>query len=102
MMVRLEAARSAAAYAACVVDEIEGEIAEAAAIAKASCCDAFYHCAADAIQLHGGIGFTWEHDAHLYFKRARAVSSLLGSPSWQRERLASLMGLGPALAAPAF
>jgi alkylation response protein AidB-like acyl-CoA dehydrogenase len=94
MMVRLEAARSALWYAACVVDELEGEIAEAAAIAKSSCCDAFYRCAADAIQLHGGIGFTWEHDAHLYFKRARAVSSLLGNSVWQREQLAGLMGLG--------
>jgi alkylation response protein AidB-like acyl-CoA dehydrogenase len=94
MKVRLEAAKSALWYAACVADELDAELAEAAAIAKACCCDAFYRCTADAIQLHGGIGFTWEHDAHLYFKRARAVSSLLGSPSWQRERLARLMGLG--------
>jgi alkylation response protein AidB-like acyl-CoA dehydrogenase len=93
MKVRLEAAKSALWYAACVADEIHDELAEAAAIAKASCCDAFYSCAADAIQLHGGIGFTWEHDAHLYFKRARAVSSLLGTSSWQREQLARLMGL---------
>ena len=102
MMVLLEAARSASWYAACVVDELEGEIAEAAAIAKACCCDAFYRCAADAIQLHGGIGFTWEHDAHLYFKRARAVASLFGSPAWQREKLASLMGLGATVASPGF
>jgi alkylation response protein AidB-like acyl-CoA dehydrogenase len=101
MKVRLEAAKSALWYAACVADELDAELAEAAAIAKACCCDAFYRCAADAIQLHGGIGFTWEHDAHLYFKRARAVSSLLGSPSWQRERLARLMGLGTG-SAPAF
>jgi alkylation response protein AidB-like acyl-CoA dehydrogenase len=101
MKVRLEAAKSALWYAACVADEDHAELAEAAAIAKACCCEAFYRCAADAIQLHGGIGFTWEHDAHLYFKRARAVSSLLGSPSWQRERLARLMGLG-AVTAPAF
>jgi len=94
MMVRLEAAKSALWYAACVADEMHAELAEAAAIAKACCCDAFYRCTADAIQLHGGIGFTWEHDAHLYFKRARAVSSLLGSPCWQRDRLARLLGLG--------
>jgi alkylation response protein AidB-like acyl-CoA dehydrogenase len=101
MKVRLEAAKSALWYAACVADEVHAELAEAAAVAKACCCDAFYRCTADAIQLHGGIGFTWEHDAHLYFKRARAVSSLLGSPSWQREQLARLMGLG-AGTAPAF
>ena len=63
------------------------ELAEAAAIAKSYCCDAFFDCAANAIQLHGGIGFTWEHEAHLYFKRARATATLLGSPAWQRERL---------------
>jgi alkylation response protein AidB-like acyl-CoA dehydrogenase len=102
MKVRLEAAKSALWYSACVADEIDAELAEAAAIAKACCCDAFYRCTADAIQLHGGMGFTWEHDAHLYFKRARAVSSLLGSPSWQRERLARLMGLGGAGTAPTF
>ena len=91
MMVLLEAARSASWYAACVADEQPGELAEAAAIAKASCSDAFFDCAANAIQLHGGIGFTWEHDAHLYFKRARAVSTLLGDPAWQREQLACLL-----------
>ena len=91
MMVLLEAARSASWYAACVADEHPGELAEAAAIAKASSSDAFFNCASNAIQLHGGIGFTWEHDAHLYFKRARAVSTLLGSPAWQREQLARLL-----------
>jgi alkylation response protein AidB-like acyl-CoA dehydrogenase len=101
MMVVLEAARSASWYAACVADERSEELAEAAVIAKASCADAFFNCAANAIQLHGGIGFTWEHDAHLYFKRARAASTLLGSPAWQREHLARLMGLGDA-AVPAF
>src|SRR5262249_27113064 len=100
MMVRVEAARSASWYAACVADELDAELDEAAAIAKACCCDAFYRCAADAIQLHGGIGFTWEHDAHLYFKRARAVSTLLGSPPWTGERLAGLLGMGAAAAPP--
>ncbi len=101
MMVLLEAAKSASWYAACVAGEYPEELAEAAAIAKAVCADAFYQGAANAIQLHGGIGFTWEHDAHLYFKRARAISTLLGSPAWQREQLARLMGLGEA-AVPAF
>jgi alkylation response protein AidB-like acyl-CoA dehydrogenase len=99
MMVLLEAARSASWYAACVADERPEELAEAAAIAKAACADAFYQCAANTIQLHGGIGFTWDHDAHLYFKRARAASTLLGSPAWQREQLARLMGLGDATVA---
>ena len=99
MMVLLEAARSASWYAACVADERPEELAEAAAIAKAACADAFYQCAANTIQLHGGVGFTWDHDAHLYFKRARAASTLLGSAAWQREQLARLMGLGDAAVA---
>jgi alkylation response protein AidB-like acyl-CoA dehydrogenase len=96
MMVQVEAAKSAVWYAACVADEGGDELAEAAAIAKSYCCDAFYQCAANAIQLHGGIGFTWEHDAHLYFKRARATATLLGSPAWHRERLLRALGLGEA------
>jgi alkylation response protein AidB-like acyl-CoA dehydrogenase len=96
MMREVEAARSAAWYAACVADELPAELPEAAAIAKSYCCDAFYDCAAAAIQLHGGIGFTWEHDAHLYFKRARASATLLGSPAWQREQLLRALGLGAA------
>jgi alkylation response protein AidB-like acyl-CoA dehydrogenase len=98
MMVQVEAGKSAAFYAACVAAERPQELAEAAAVAKASCCDAFVNCAGNAIQLHGGIGFTWEHDAHLYFKRARASATLLGSPSWQREALARELGLGPGTA----
>jgi alkylation response protein AidB-like acyl-CoA dehydrogenase len=101
MMIVVEAARSAAWYAASVADERREELAEAAAIAKSYCCDAFFECAANAIQLHGGIGFTWEHDAHLYFKRARAAATLLGSPGWQRERLVRRFASGEA-ATPLF
>jgi alkylation response protein AidB-like acyl-CoA dehydrogenase len=96
MMIEVEAAKSAAWYAACVADERREELAEAAAIAKSYCCDTFFDCAANAIQLHGGIGFTWEHDAHLYFKRARATATLLGSPAWQRERLVRRFASGEA------
>ncbi|MBS0378935.1 MAG: acyl-CoA/acyl-ACP dehydrogenase [Proteobacteria bacterium] len=101
LMTEVEAAKSAAWYAACAAQERPEECAEAAAIAKSYCCDAFYSCAAGSVQLHGGIGFTWEHDAHLYFKRARASATLLGSPVWQRERLLRVLGLGAA-ATPAF
>jgi alkylation response protein AidB-like acyl-CoA dehydrogenase len=101
MMVEAEAAKSAAWYAACVADEMPQELEEAAAIAKSACADAFSACAAGALQLHGGIGFTWEHDAQLYFKRARASGTLLGTPAWQRESLARGLGLG-AVPAPAF
>lgn len=102
MMVLVEAATSAAWYAACVAAESPAELPEAAAIAKSQCADAFFNCAANTIQLHGGIGYTWDHDAHLYFKRARAASTLLGSPAWQREQLARLMGLGDTAAPPAY
>ena len=101
MMVQVEAARSAAWYAAAVAQEGDDELAEAAAIAKSYCCDAFCDCAASAIQLHGGVGFTWEHEAHWYFKRARATASLLGSPAWQRERLMRIVA-GGAAATPRF
>lgn len=99
MLVMVEAARSAVYYAACTVDEYRaGEadaqaLAEAAALVKSYCSDAFFNCAANAIQLHGGIGFTWDHDAQLYFKRARASSTLLGSPAHHRSRIAELIGL---------
>ncbi|MBK7249720.1 MAG: acyl-CoA/acyl-ACP dehydrogenase [Gammaproteobacteria bacterium] len=96
MMIAAEAAKSAAYYAACIADTAIGELAEAAAIAKSRCSDAFFDCAANMVQLHGGIGFTWEHDAQLYFKRARASSTLLGTPQYHRELLAQLMGLGAA------
>jgi len=62
-------------------------------MAKAYCSDAFYACAADSIQLHGGVGFTWEYDVHLHLKRAKAGEAFLGSPSWHRERIAQHMGL---------
>ena len=89
MMVATEAARSAAYYAACAVDELPEEFEEAAAVAGSWCSETFTGCAADMIQLLGGVGFTWEHVAHLYFKRARASSTLLGSPAWHRERIAA-------------
>lgn len=93
MMVKVEMAKTAAFYAACIADEGSDELEEAAAIAASYCSEAFMACAGDAIQLHGGIGFTWEHDAHLYFKRARADALLLGDASSQRERIADLIGL---------
>lgn len=102
MMIEVEAAKSAAWYAACVADERHEELAEAAAIAKSYCCDAFFDCAANAIQLHGGIGFTWEHEVHRYFKRARASMTLLGSPAWQRERLTSRFAADTAAVSPLF
>jgi len=93
MMVAVEAARSAALYAAAAIDQGTQELFEAASVARVWCSEAFQHCAAEAIQLHGGIGFTWEHHAHLYFKRARSSSTWLGEPALHRERVARLIGL---------
>lgn len=94
MMVQVETAKTAAFYAACVADENNEGLPEAAAIAKAYCSDAYLDCAGNAIQLHGGIGFTWEHDAHLYFKRARGSATLLGDGAAQRETVARILKLG--------
>lgn len=101
MMVQVEAARSASLYAAAAIDMGGEEAAEAASVAKAWCGDAANYCTGEAIQLHGGIGFTWEHPAHLYFKRARSSSQWLGSPAFHRERVARLMGLDTASPDPA-
>lgn len=88
MMVAIEAARSGVYYAACAAQEEPALLAEAAAVAKSFCSDTFNRCAGEAIQVHGGIGFTWEHDAQLYFKRARAAANLLGDSRHQRELIA--------------
>jgi alkylation response protein AidB-like acyl-CoA dehydrogenase len=93
MMVRVETARSAAYYAACAAAEQPADVPVAASLAKAYCSEAYYQCAAETIQIFGGVGFTWEYDPHLYFKRARASESLLGTPAWHRERVARAIGL---------
>jgi alkylation response protein AidB-like acyl-CoA dehydrogenase len=93
MMVKVETARSAAYYAACAAAEDAADVSVAASLAKSYCSEAYYHCAAETIQIFGGVGFTWEYDPHLYFKRARASESLLGAPAWHRERVARAIGL---------
>mgnify|MGYP001818574830 CR=1 FL=1 len=62
-------------------------------LARSVCSDAYLRVAGDSIQIHGGIGFTWEHDAHLYFKRAKASSLLLGSVGMFRDRLGDAIGV---------
>lgn len=94
VLLDLEMARSAAYWAWWVADEDGEELFEAASLAKATCADAFHHAARENIQIHGGIGFTWEHDAHLYFKRATANDLLLGDAADHRLRLAEILGAG--------
>lgn len=93
MLVQLESARSAAYYAAWAVSEDNDEVPLVAPLAKSYCSEAFFFCASENIQIHGGIGFTWEHDAHLYFKRAKSSELLFGEPAHHRAVLATRLGL---------
>jgi alkylation response protein AidB-like acyl-CoA dehydrogenase len=93
LAVLLESAAATASYAAWTVADSPGELPAMAPLALATCADATYRIAAETIQLHGGIGFTWEHDAHLYFKRATTTKLLLGEPHEQRRLLAERFGL---------
>ncbi len=96
MLLRVESARSAAYYAGWAASVDDPELASLASLAKSYCSDAYFHCAADSIQIHGGVGFTWEYDVHLHFKRAKSSEVLLGSPVEHRERIAEHIGLGAA------
>ncbi|MGH9117045.1 MAG: acyl-CoA dehydrogenase family protein [Acidimicrobiales bacterium] len=93
MLLEVESAKSAAYYAAWCASEINDELPAMASMAKAYCSEAYFHCAAENIQIHGGIGFTWEHPAHLYFKRAKSSELLFGDPTYHRELLARRIGL---------
>jgi alkylation response protein AidB-like acyl-CoA dehydrogenase len=93
MLVAVEFAKSAAYSACTAAAENSADLLEAAALAKAYCSEAYFEVAAENIQVHGGMGFTWEHPAHLYFKRAKASDLLLGDSAYHRERLADLVGI---------
>lgn len=93
MLLQVESARSAAQYAAFAVAEDSSEVPAMACLSKAACSDAYFHNAAENIQVHGGIGFTWDHDAHLYFKRAKSSQLFLGDSAYHREQLAQRIGV---------
>ncbi len=93
MLVAVETARSALYYAACIADDGSDDLSTNASLVKAWCSEAYFQCAAESIQIHGGVGFTWEYDPHLHFKRARASESWLGDPAYHRERVAQAIGL---------
>ena len=94
MMTRVEASRSGVYYAACIAQDflvkepLAHELLEAASISKAYSSHAYFRNASDAIQLHGGVGFTWEYDVHLYFKRAKASEHMFGDAAFHYEQLA--------------
>ncbi|WP_204009891.1 acyl-CoA dehydrogenase family protein [Sphaerimonospora thailandensis] len=97
LYVLVESARSLSYDAARALAEDAPDAGVRATTAQAYCAEAFSTVAAETIQLHGGIGFTWEHDAHLYFKRAHSAAQLFGDAAWQRARLApAVLGTVPA------
>ncbi len=93
MLLEIESAKSAAYYASWAAAEDNDELPVVASLAKAYCSDAYFHATAENIQIHGGIGFTWEHDAHLYFKRAKSSEILFGDATYHRELLAQRIGI---------
>jgi alkylation response protein AidB-like acyl-CoA dehydrogenase len=93
MLLEVESAKSAAYYAMWCASEMNDELPSVASLAKAYCSEAYFHATAENIQIHGGIGFTWEHPAHLYFKRAKSSELLFGDPSYHRELLAQRIGI---------
>ena len=93
MLLEVESAKSVTYYAAWTVDADASDRALACSIAKAYTSDAYRHATGSGIQVHGGIGFTWEHDMHLYFKRAKASEVTLGDPTYHRELVAEALDL---------
>ena len=102
MLTEAEAARSAAYYGLwALASGASEDLPAAASLAKVYCSAAYTKIAADAIQVHGGIGFTWEHPAHLYLKRAKSSEAMFGTPAYHRDLLAVRLGLSePKGAAP--
>jgi alkylation response protein AidB-like acyl-CoA dehydrogenase len=93
LLLEVESAKSAAYYAGWAAAEDNAELPVMASLAKSYCSDAYVHAAAENIQIHGGIGFTWEHPAHLYLKRAKSSELLFGDPAYHRELLAQRIGI---------
>ena len=94
MLLEVELATSAARYAAAAIDEHDAQVPALASLAKAMASDAYMHAAIECLQIHGGIGFTWDHDTHLWFKRAKSSEVMLGDASHHRERYIALTEAG--------
>ena len=93
MLLEVESAKSAAYYGMWCAADMNEELPSVASLAKAYCSEAYFHATAENIQIHGGIGFTWEHPAHLYFKRAKSSELIFGDPTYHRELLAQRIGI---------
>ncbi|MFP6727796.1 MAG: acyl-CoA dehydrogenase family protein, partial [Alphaproteobacteria bacterium] len=87
MLIDVELAKSAAYYAAAAADEEPDELPAVASLAKAGASEAYLQTAIHTIQIHGGIGFTWDNDTHLWFKRAKSSQVFLGDANFHRERM---------------
>ena len=98
MLLEVEAARSVTYYAGWAADAEPESLPLAAAMAKAYASDAGYRVSGSALQVHGGIGFTWEHDLHFFLKRAKVDGHLFGGAGEHRDRVAELAGLAPSAA----
>jgi alkylation response protein AidB-like acyl-CoA dehydrogenase len=94
--IQVTQARAAARYAAACLADGDPDVPVAIALAKAACGDAAVHAAQECVQMHGGIGFTWEHPAHLLLKRAKSGSMAFGTPDRHRAALARLADIPPA------
>jgi alkylation response protein AidB-like acyl-CoA dehydrogenase len=93
VLVEVESARAAAQFALLAADRDDPRFPEVASLAKAYCSDACLKATLDNVQVHGGIGFTWEHPAHLYLKRAKTSQLLFGDPAYHRELIAQRIGV---------
>ncbi|MFF7640815.1 acyl-CoA dehydrogenase family protein [Streptomyces canus] len=93
VLLEMESARAAAHYALLASENEDPELPAVASLAKAFCSDACVQATQENIQVHGGIGFTWEHPAHLYLKRAKTSQLLFGDPAYHRELLARRIGM---------
>jgi alkylation response protein AidB-like acyl-CoA dehydrogenase len=94
MLLELELAKSAAYYAAAALNDEASNTTALASMAKSAAADAYMHIAAETIQIHGGIGFTWDQDTHLWFKRAKSSEVFLGDSPYHRERMMQHWGEG--------
>jgi alkylation response protein AidB-like acyl-CoA dehydrogenase len=93
MLLEVEGARSLCYWAGWALDHDPTVAIRAASMAKAYASDTGYRVAASALQVHGGIGFTWEHDLHFFLKRAKANAHAFGDARWHRDRVAELSGI---------
>lgn len=93
MLLDVELAKSAAYYAAQAAADDDPELPAVASLAKAAASDAYMQTAIHTIQIHGGIGFTWDNDTHLWFKRAKSSEVFLGTPAWHREKMMQAWGV---------